>query len=86
MEEKKKKPADTFEKSLARLEKIVSEMESGSLSLDAMIERFEEGSALVKTCETRLDEVERKIEVLVKKGQALATEPFDPTRPDEKAG
>lgn len=75
-----KAPAETvdFEKSLARLEALVKEMESGALSLDKMMERFEEGSALIKVCDTKLNEVEKKIEKLVKKGEAIATEPFDP--------
>lgn len=66
-----------FEKSLERLETIVNEMEAGSLSLEEMIERFEEGQALVKFCSKKLNEVERKIEVLVRKGDDIVTEPFD---------
>jgi len=66
-----------FEKSLERLETIVDEMESGELSLEAMIKHFEEGSKLVTLCSTKLTEVEQKIEKLVKKGEGLGTEPFD---------
>lgn len=66
-----------FEKSLERLETIVDEMESGELSLEAMIKHFEEGSKLVGLCSTKLTEVEQKIEKLVKKGEGLGTEPFD---------
>lgn len=75
-----KKPDETvdFEKSLARLEALVKEMESGSLSLDKMMERFEEGSQLIKVCDAKLNEVEKKIEKLVKKGETVTTEPFDP--------
>jgi exodeoxyribonuclease VII small subunit len=61
-------PADmTFEKALERLEAIVGEMESGRLSLDNALQRFEEGSALAAFCSAKLDEAERKIELLVKK-------------------
>jgi exodeoxyribonuclease VII small subunit len=67
-----------FEKSLARLEAIVEEMESGDLSLEQMIKHFEEGSKLVTLCSGKLNEVEQKIEKLVKKGGALTTEPFLP--------
>ena len=56
-----------FEDALARLETIVEEMEAGELSLDEMIERFEEGSRLVKSCSAKLDEVERRIEKLVQR-------------------
>jgi len=66
-----------FEKSMERLEAIVGQMEDGSLSLEDMISRFEEGQALIKFCSGKLNEVERKIEVLVKKGDKIAVEPFD---------
>jgi exodeoxyribonuclease VII small subunit len=67
-----------FEKSLERLEALVEEMESGQLSLEQMIRHFEEGSKLVTLCSAKLNEVEQKIEKLVKKGGVLTTEPFDP--------
>lgn len=67
-----------FEKSLDRLEAIVEEMESGDLSLEQMIKHFEEGSKLVTLCSGKLNEVEQKIEKLVKKGGVLTTEPFKP--------
>lgn len=67
-----------FETSLARLEKIVEEMESGELSLEQMIRHFEEGSRLVALCSGKLNEVEQKIEKLVKKGNRMETEPFEP--------
>ena len=66
-----------FETSLKRLEQIVSDMEAGTLSLDDMVARFEEGQTLIKFCTRKLNEVERKIEVLVKKGDAVETEPLD---------
>lgn len=68
-----------FEKSLERLEAIVEEMEGGELSLEQMIKHFEEGSKLVTLCSGKLNEVEQKIEKLVKKGGVLTTEPFEPT-------
>lgn len=71
------KPVD-FEKSLERLETIVEEMEGGDLSLEQMIRHFEEGSKLVTLCSGKLNEVEQKIEKLVKKGNGLAAEPFEP--------
>lgn len=66
----------SFEKSLARLEEIVTGMESGALSLDDMIARFEEGQKLIKFCSGKLDEVERKIEKLLTKDGPVETEPF----------
>lgn len=73
-----------FEKALARLETLVKEMESGSLSLDRMMVCFEEGSALVKVCEQKLNEVEKKIEKLVHKGDAVVAEPFEPAPDSER--
>ena len=67
-----------FEKSLERLETIVDEMEGGELALEEMIKHFEEGSKLVTLCSKKLTEVEQKIEKLVKKGDGLGTEPFEP--------
>ncbi|MDP6523746.1 MAG: exodeoxyribonuclease VII small subunit [Kiritimatiellia bacterium] len=71
-----KKGHKSFEASLERLEKIVVDMEGGKLSLEEMINRFEEGQSLVKLCGEKLNEVERKIEILVKKGDEISTEPF----------
>ena len=67
-----------FEKSLARLETIVEEMDGGDISLEQMIKHFEEGSKLVTLCSGKLNEVEQKIEKLVKKGGSLTAEPFMP--------
>ena len=71
-----KKNAD-FEKSLERLEELVEQMEGGELSLEAMIKHFEEGSKLVGVCTKKLNEVEQKIEKLVKKDGELKEVPFE---------
>ncbi|MEI8140456.1 MAG: exodeoxyribonuclease VII small subunit [bacterium] len=74
-----------FEKALARLETIVEEMESGTLSLEDMMKRFEEGQALVKLCSGKLNQVERRIEILVKEGESVTAEPFaDSAAPAEE--
>lgn len=83
MSTKKDPETSSFETSLARLEKLVAEMEEGQLSLDQMIAHFEEGSALVEVCGKKLNEVERRIEKLVKKDGQIKTEPFDPEPKDE---
>jgi exodeoxyribonuclease VII small subunit len=71
-----KKSAD-FEKSLGRLEELVGEMEGGELSLEEMIKHFEEGSKLVGLCTKKLNEVEQKIEKLVKMDGELKEVPFE---------
>ncbi len=61
----KKDAPKGFEDSLARLEQIVEDMESGSLGLEDLIGRFEEGQGLIKFCPGKLNAVEKKIEVRV---------------------
>ncbi len=85
------KAEGTFEGALQRLESVVKEMEGGELGLDAMIERFEEGQKLIAFCDGKLNEVDRRIEMLVKKGDRVVAEPFEPEDDEsdernEKAG
>lgn len=68
----------TFEAAMDRLETIVEDMESGKLDLETMIARFEEGQKLIRFCSGKLNEIEKRVEVLVKKGDQLVAEPFDP--------
>ncbi len=56
---------ETFEKSLARLESIVSRLEGDELPLEESLTLFEEGVGLVKRCSHRLEEAERRVERLV---------------------
>ncbi len=65
MSEKKLK----FEDALARLERIVAEMEGGDLPLDDMLQRFEEGRKLVQFCSAELESIRQRIE------KVTATEP-----------
>ena len=76
---KKEKTEPGFDDSLQRLEQIVAQMESGKMDLDAMVAAFEEGQRLIQFCTKKLNEVERRIEVLVKDGAgAESAEPFAP--------
>jgi exodeoxyribonuclease VII small subunit len=56
----------TFETSLAALERIVRELERGELPLEKSLELFEQGVKLSRECQERLNEAERRIEVLLK--------------------
>ena len=67
----------SFEKALTRLEKIVAEMEGGELELESMIRRFEEGQKLIGFCSRTLNEVEKKVEKLVRKDGKVEAVPFD---------
>ena len=55
-----------FEEAMSRLEEIVRSLESGSAPLDKSLELFEEGVALVKMCNSKLDNVEQRIKILAK--------------------
>ena len=55
-----------FEKALDQLEKIVSDLESGDLSLDEALKKYEEGVKLSRICNKKLGEAEKKIEILTK--------------------
>jgi len=58
--------AMAFEEAVKKLEKIVEDMESGELPLEGMLSRFEEGTRLVKVCQSKLEEAELKIQKLEK--------------------
>lgn len=55
-----------FETALEDLEKVVERLESGELSLEESLAAFEDGVRLVKFCNQKLTEVEKKIELLMK--------------------
>jgi len=53
-----------FEGSIDKLETIVASLESGKLTLDESIAKFEEGIKLYKNCRGQLSEAEKKIQLL----------------------
>ncbi|HEY0370482.1 MAG TPA: exodeoxyribonuclease VII small subunit [Thermoanaerobaculia bacterium] len=67
-----------FEKAFQQLEKIVSRLEGEELPLDESLQLFEEGIRLSRFCHQRLEEVEKKIELILAdaKGQPVI-EPFE---------
>ena len=67
-----------FEEALSRLEEIVKELEGGTAELDKSLQMFEEGVNLVKLCSGKLDEAEKRINILVNNGSGGYDEkPFD---------
>jgi exodeoxyribonuclease VII small subunit len=58
--------APDFETALKRLEEIVKKLENGELSLDSALQLFEEGIKLSRFCHTKLEQAERRVEVLLK--------------------
>jgi exodeoxyribonuclease VII small subunit len=59
----------TFEASLEALEQIVRELERGDLSLEKSLELFEQGIRLSRECQERLNQAERRIEILLRDNQ-----------------
>jgi exodeoxyribonuclease VII small subunit len=70
----------TFEQALKRLEEVVGDLESGRLSLEESLSRFEEGMRLSKMCQQKLKGVELKIEKLVAENGGLKARPLDDDR------
>jgi len=67
-----------FEAALARLEEIVQELEKGDLPLEQSLKLFEEGIKLSRICNSRLEEAERKVEILLKdKAGNVTAQPFE---------
>ncbi len=56
----------SFEVAFARLEEILERMNSGAVSLDESLKLYEEADQLIAICSKRLNEAERRIEILVK--------------------
>ena len=67
---------DKFEEALGRLEDIVKKMEAGDMTLEESLKAFEEGIKLARLCSRRLDEAERRVEILLKQEEALVVKPF----------
>ncbi len=69
--------ADSIESSMGRLEEIVSEIETTPPPLEILIERYEEGMKLLKSCRGKLDAAERRIEIITRSGRGeTSLEPF----------
>jgi exodeoxyribonuclease VII small subunit len=73
-------PKERFEDALNKLEKIVSKLEEGDIPLEESLKLFEEGIRLSRFCNQKLDEAEKKVEILLKgKDGLLKPQPFDPS-------
>ncbi len=66
-----------FEDALERLENIVDQLEEGDLPLDKSLSLFEEGIKLTRMCSNRLDEAEKKVQLLMKDEKGLNLEDLD---------
>jgi len=66
-----------FEEGLNKLEKIVQTLDSGNIPLDEALNLFKDGLVLTKELSKRLNEIEKKVEILIKKEDgSLEKKPF----------
>lgn len=63
----------SFEEAMAELEKLVGQLESGSVPLEESIKLYERGDALKKHCEQKLAEAEEKVAQITKGADGSAT-------------
>ncbi|MGB5988083.1 MAG: exodeoxyribonuclease VII small subunit [Desulfobacterales bacterium] len=62
-------PKQSFEDALEKLEEIVEQLESGELSLEEALKKFEEGIKLSRFCQRKLNDTEQKITTLLDEAQ-----------------
>ncbi|MED5017575.1 exodeoxyribonuclease VII small subunit [Paenibacillus chibensis] len=65
-----------FEDAMIQLEDIVGELEHGDVPLEKAIELFQEGMKLSQLCSQKLEQVERRIEMIVEENGELRKKPF----------
>ena len=73
----------SFEQAMEQLEKIVEELEAGDLPLEKAMQKFEEGMGLTRFCTSKLDETEKKINLLLKDKEGAVVE--QPLEPDDQS-
>tara|TARA_B100000029_G_C17472405_1_gene922457 strand:- start:351 stop:557 length:207 start_codon:yes stop_codon:yes gene_type:complete len=62
-----------FEKSLKKLEKILDDIENKDLTLDELVDVFEEGNKLAYLCKNKLSDAEKRISLIVKNKKKIKT-------------
>ena len=71
----KQQPEFNFEEALEELERLVSSMEEGALSLEDSMTAFEKGIKLTRECQTALQKAEQKVQILL--NESGETQAFD---------
>jgi exodeoxyribonuclease VII small subunit len=67
---------EKFEDTLRKLEELLRKMEGGEMPLEESLKAFEEGIRLSRLCTERLDEAERRVEILLKEDEKVAIKQF----------
>lgn len=75
LEEKNEMP---YEQAALELESVVNLLESGNLTLEESIKMFERGVSLVRLCNKRLDDIEKRITVLIEGKDGVVEKDFLP--------
>jgi exodeoxyribonuclease VII small subunit len=65
-----------FDEAIKRLEEVVEKLEQGEIPLEQSIQLFQEGMLLARLCSKKLEDVGRKIEVLVKENDEWRSRPY----------
>ena len=73
----------SFEQILSQLSQVVERLEAGEIPLEQALTTFEQGVALSRLGAKRLDEAERRIEILLREDQELVLKPMPQERDDE---
>lgn len=71
------KKEENFEEMLDKLEGIVQSLEKDNLNLDESIAKFEDGMKLVKDCNKKIEEAEKRITILLNENGEVKEENFD---------
>lgn len=69
-------PTLNFEQAMERLENLVGEMESGSMSVEHSLKAFEEGIGLTRQCQQILENAEQKVKLLTEEKGEILAKPF----------
>jgi len=72
------KSKKTFEDAISELKEIIKKLESGNLPLEDAIKLFQEGTELISFSHKKLNEVRKKVEILVEKDGEVTFEDFEP--------
>ena len=67
-----------FEELIAKLEEITNKLEKEQLSLDDSVKLFEEGMQISKECNSKLEDAEKRITILITKNDEIIEENFIP--------
>jgi len=67
---------EKFEEALEKLENIVKKMEAGDITLEESLKSFEEGVKLIRFCQAKLDDAQRRVEMLLGKEEELQVKPW----------